>query len=155
MLSVRLLRVTVLLSAALIAASGPALGRSASGAQKATVHFLATGTLVRVSWGMNEDTYLSTLTFPKRAEPLMVRLIDEYSQAHSALSREMLTEPQGAILRVRRDASCDRPFAQMLLRTAPGDPLAPVPERLSYRLPSSITTPLPDATLPCYRVERR
>lgn len=155
MLSTHPLGIPLLLAAALIAAAGPAWARSASHARKATVHFLAAGTMVRISWGVSEDTYLSTLTFSPQAEPLTVRLIDEYSEAYPALSREILTAPRGVVLRVRRDASCDSPFANMLLRTAPGDPLAALPERLSYRLPSNVVAPAPDATLPCYRVARR
>ena len=46
--------------------------------QIAQVRFLATSTLVRGTWGWNEDTYLAELRFTAGGEPLLVRLVDAY-----------------------------------------------------------------------------
>jgi hypothetical protein len=120
--------------------------------QTVRVRFLATSTLFRTTWGTNEDAYLAELEFPKGNEQVLVRLIDEYPSA--PLSEEVLRSNTGTNFIVKRDAGCDRPFGQILLRTAPGDPMAVLPERLSYR-PLLERTPAPGTILPCYRVLRR
>lgn len=122
--------------------------------QKARVHFLATSTLIRGTWGQNEDTYLAQLLLPKQNEAVLVRLVDAYPNEWPPLSRSVLTSDSGAPLAVRRDDQCDRPFGQILLRTAPGDPMALLPERLGYQ-PLLDRTPAPGTILPCYRVLRR
>ena len=122
--------------------------------QKARVRFPATSTLVRGTWGQNEDTYLAELSLSHDTESALVRLVDAYPNEAPPLSREELTSQPGTVLRVNRDSQCDRPFAQMLLRTAPGDPMAILPERLGYRPPMD-RTPEPNELLPCYRTVRR
>lgn len=122
--------------------------------QKARVRFLATSTLIRGSWGPNEDTYLAQLLLPKQNETVLVRLVDAYPNEWPPLAREILKADAGAVLSVKRDAECDRPFGEILLRTAPGDPMAILPERLGYRPPMD-RTPAPGTILPCYRVLRR
>lgn len=121
---------------------------------KTRVRFLATSTLVRGTWGENEDTYLAQLLLPKQNEAVLVRLVDAYPNEWPPLSREVLTSDAGAVLPVRRDSDCDRPFGQILLRAAPGDPMAILPERLGYR-PQLDKTPAAATILPCYRVLRR
>ena len=120
---------------------------------KARVHFWATSTLVRGSWGQNVDIYLAELHLPKQNEAVLVRLIDVYPNFFPPLAHNVLTSATGAVLSVRRDVECDRPFGEILLRTAPGDPLAILPERLGYQPPIS-QTPTPEAVVPCYRVLR-
>lgn len=83
-----------------------------------------------------------------------MRLIDAYSNEFPPLSREVLTSDAGSVLSLKRDAGCDRPFGEVLLRTAPGDPLAILLERLSYR-PRLDRTPEAETILPCYRTIRR
>ncbi|MGH9607447.1 MAG: hypothetical protein ACRD3N_17295 [Terracidiphilus sp.] len=122
--------------------------------QKTRVRFLATGTLVRGTWGENEDTYLAQLLLPKQNEAVLVRLVDAYPNEWPPLAREVLTSDSGAVLAVRRDADCDRPFGEMLLRTAPGDPMAILPERLVYQ-PQMDRVPEAHTILPCYRTVRR
>jgi hypothetical protein len=121
---------------------------------KVQVRFVATSTLVRGTWGQNEDTYLAELSLSHDTESVLVRLIDAYPNEAPPLSREVLTSQSGTALRVNRDSECDRPFAQTLLRTAPGDPMAILPGRLGYRPPMDLT-PEPDEHLPCYRTVRR
>jgi hypothetical protein len=121
---------------------------------KAHVHFLATSTFLRSTFGQNEDTYLAELRFPKQNEAVLVRMVDTYPNYGLPLSRAVVTSSIGAVLLVKRDEECDRPFGEILLRTAPGDPMATLPERLAYR-PHLDQTPAPEAILPCYRVLRR
>lgn len=121
--------------------------------QKARVHFLANGTLLRFTWGQNQDTYLAQLYFPKQSAPVLARLMDVYSNGWPPLSRRVLKSDTGTILRVERHEDCDRPFGEMLLRTAPGDLLAILPERLHYQ-PHLENPPAPDSILPCYKVIR-
>jgi hypothetical protein len=122
--------------------------------QKARVRFLATSTLIRGTWGQNEDTYLAQLLLPKQNEAVLVRLVDAYANEWPPLARAALTADAGTVLSVKRDAECDRPFGEMLLRTAPGDPMAILPERLGYRPPLDRTSAA-GTVLPCYRVLRR
>ncbi len=122
--------------------------------QKAHVHFLASSTLIRGTWGQNEDTYLAQLLLPKQNEAVLVRLVDAYPNEWPPLAREVLRSDAGAVLAVKRDAECDRPFGQILLRTAPGDPMVILPERLGYQ-PQFDRTPAAGTILPCYRVLRR
>jgi hypothetical protein len=120
---------------------------------KVRVRFLATGTLVRGTWGQNEDTYLAELSLSHDTESVLVRMVDAYPNEAPPLSHAVLTSNSGTVLRVRRDSECDRPYAQMLLRTAPGDPMAILRERLNY-VPQLDRTMDPKALLPCYRIAR-
>lgn len=132
----------------------PSFARNHSQTIKANVRFLATSTLLRTTWGWNRDTYLAELTPAVHGESILVRVLDAYPNQATPLSREVLKADPGTMLRVSRDTQCDLPFGQMLLRTAPGDPLAILLEPLVYQPPIDR---LPDAAkiLPCYRVYRR
>lgn len=121
--------------------------------QKALVRFLATSTVIHSAAGSNEDTYLAELTLAPQEVPLLARLIDSFPSAASPLSKEVLISPKGSVLRVVRDTSCDRPYSKIILRTAPGDPMAIMREPLSYQPPMD-TIPAPDTILPCYRLVR-
>lgn len=121
---------------------------------KARVRFWATSTLVRGTWGQNEDTYLAELRFAHSEEVLLARLVDTYPNESPPLAREILTSDSETVLHVMRAAECDLLFGQMLLRTAPGDPMAILPEWLDYR-PTLGPMPDSEAILPCYRVARR
>lgn len=121
--------------------------------QKVRVLFLATSTVIRSTWYWNEDTYLAELNFPRSNEPVLIRLIDAYPSGALPLARDVLRSDAGAVFIVRRDTDCDRPFRQILLRTAPGDPLAILSERLGYQ-PRMDKQPEPDSNLPCYRTVR-
>jgi hypothetical protein len=122
--------------------------------QKALVRFLATSTVIHsAAGGSNEDTYLAELTLAPQGAPLLTRLIDSYPSAASALSKEVLTSANGSELRVVRDMSCDRPYSKIILRTAPGNPMAIMREPLGYQ-PAMLTIPAPDTVLPCYRLVR-
>lgn len=115
---------------------------------------MATGTLVRGTWGQNEDTYLAELSLSHDTESVLVRLIDTYPNEAPPLSREALMSPSGTVLRVSRDPQCDSLYGEMLLRTAPGDPMAILLERLEYQ-PQLSWTPQPSTNVPCYRTVRR
>jgi hypothetical protein len=121
--------------------------------QKARVRFLATSTLIRGTWGLNQDTFLAQLLLPKQNEMVLVRLVDAYPSDWPPLSRAVLQSGNGTILHVQRDQECDRPFRETLLRTAPGDPMAILPERLGYQ-PQLDRTPEPGTILPCCRTIR-
>jgi hypothetical protein len=120
---------------------------------KAHVHFLATSTCVRGTRGMNEDVYLAEIATQPDSDAKLVRLVDEYLNYRPALLAESLTSKEGTTLRITRDTRCDLPYSRMLLRTAPGDPMAVIPVKLSYK-PQLLRTPEPDEILPCYRTAR-
>ncbi|MGB9232561.1 MAG: hypothetical protein WCC24_22665 [Terracidiphilus sp.] len=121
--------------------------------QKVRVRFLATSTLIRGTWGQNEDTYLAQLDFRRNDGKVLVRLMDAYPNEAPPLSIDALTSDSGMVFQVLRDPQCDRPYGEMPLRTAPGDPMAILLEPLRYR-PHLGATPEPDAILPCYRTVR-
>lgn len=121
---------------------------------KAQTRFFATSTCIRGTWGTNQDTYLAEIVPHDEREPHLVRLIDEYPNLLPPLSIESLTSTAGTTLRILRDRSCDVPYGRMQLRTAPGDPIAILPERLGYQ-PQMDRTPVPGTNLPCYRTVRR
>lgn len=118
--------------------------------QKGRVRFLATSTLYRTTWGMNEDIYLVDLTFPKSGQPALARLINEYSNWAPPIPASVLKSDDGVLFNLIRDPGCDIPYGEMVLRTAPGDPLAIVRERLVYH-PRLKKMPEPGEVLPCYR----
>ncbi len=122
--------------------------------EKGKVRFLATSWVIRGTWGRNEDTYLAELTLPSEQIPSLIRLMDNYSNEFPSLPLSVLTSQIGTVMRVSRDEECDIPFSQMAFRSAPGDPMAILPERLNYQ-PQLPTTVAPDEKLPCYRTVRR
>lgn len=122
--------------------------------KKASVRFLANSTLYRTTWGMNEDIYLAELTFPKSEQRVLARVINQYSNWEPPIPAAILKSDAGMPFYLVRDANCDIPYAQMQLRTAPGDPMAILPERLVYH-PQSKIAPEPGEVLPCYRVRTR
>lgn len=123
-------------------------------ALKARVRFKATSTLIRGTWGPNEDTYLAESRFSRADDPVLVRLVDAYANESPPLAREILTSDSGTVLHVMRDPRCDLSFGRMLMRTAPGDPMAILPERLGYQ-PHLARVPDSDELLPCYRTLQR
>jgi hypothetical protein len=123
-------------------------------AQKAWVRFLATSTLIPGTWGENEDSYLAQLVLPKENEEVLVRLVGIYPNERPPLPRKVLTSGTGTVLAVQRDTECDRLFGEILLRTAPGYPIAILQERLGYQ-PRLYRTPELGTILPCYRTIRR
>lgn len=148
-------RIRILTLMACIAASiTPADARARIRVQKAHVRFLATSTVVRGTWGYNQDVFLAELRPARNGELQLVRLIDEYPNFNSPLSVEVLKSKSGTVLKVRRDSQCDLPFGQMQLRTAPGDPMAILNERLGYQ-PQMDRTPEAGTPVPCYRMVRQ
>jgi hypothetical protein len=121
--------------------------------KKTKVRVLATSTLIRNTWGSNEDTYLAELLFDRNDESILVRLIDSYPNEAPPLSRAALTSSAGTILRVKRDQGCDLPYSRLQLRSAPGNSMAMLPVKLSYQ-PKMDRAPAPESILPCYRVAR-
>jgi hypothetical protein len=122
--------------------------------EKAHVRFLATSTLVRGTYGYNQDVFLVELRFTAHGESLLAQLIDEYPNLSPPLAARDLRSPSGIVFWVRRDAKCDLPYGEVLLRTAPGDPMALLHERLGYQ-PHLEKTPQPDEILPCCRTAKR
>lgn len=121
--------------------------------QKARVRFLATSTLIRGTFGQNEDTYLAQVFTARGNESHLIRLVDAYPNETPPLPLATLTSDSGTRLRIQRDPQCDRLYGEMLLRTAPGDPMAILLERLEYH-PQLSWTPQPGTNVPCYRTVR-
>ena len=140
--------------AIIVASAFSAGARQRPRVEKARLRFLATSTILRGTWGNNEDTYLAELLSSDGKDPVLTRLVDAYPNEAPPLSQAILTSDQGTIVTVRRDAACDLPYDELLLRTAPGDPSAILPERLGYT-PQLDHAPEPGAILPCYRTVRR
>ena len=107
--------VTRILSAVLILAT---LAQAAEAwphkhSQKVRVQFLAESTLLRNTWGPNEDTYLVDLS-RNHSETILVRLVDAYPNEAPPLSHAVLTSDSGTTLYVTRDESCDRSFGNLI-----------------------------------------
>jgi hypothetical protein len=136
----------------IVVISASALQRSRD--LKVRLRFLATGTIVRGTWAYNQDTYLAELLPSTGGEQVLVRLVDEYFNAAPPISHDALTSNTGSAFLVRRDSQCDLPYADILLRTKPGDPMAILPERLEYK-PKLNNVPEPSTIIPCYRTVRR
>lgn len=130
-----------------------ALASGHSHSLKANVQFLATSTAVHTGVGTSQDVYLVIITMRRSNEAILARLVDEFPPYRTVLSSEVLTSADGSSLKIRRDATCDRAFRQIPLRTAPGDPIGILPERLGFH-PSVLDRLGPEAVLPCYRTER-
>jgi hypothetical protein len=153
LISASLIRIlTVMACIATVSASADARPRIR--VQKAHVRFLATSTVVRGTWGYNQDIFLAELQPARHGELQLVRLIDEYPNLSPPLPAEVLTSPSGTVLKVKRDSQCDLPFGQVQLRTAPDDPMAILHERLSYQ-PEMGRTPGAWTPVPCYRTVRQ
>lgn len=146
-------QIAVVVSVAVVATS-PLNAWPHKHGQRAQVRFLATSTLIRGTWGQNEDTYLAQMILPRQNEAVLVRLVDAYPNETPPLSRAVLISDSGTVLRVQRDEGCDRRFGEFPLRTAPGDPMAILLEPLSYR-PHLDHSPQPESLLPCYRTVRQ
>lgn len=117
------------------------------------MRFLATSTSVHSALGTNQDVYLAEITLRGSNETTLARLIDEYPPYRVMLSDDFLSSADGITLKVRRDKMCDRALTKMPLRTAPGDPLAILPQRLRYQPQLSYSID-PEVVLPCYRTVR-
>jgi hypothetical protein len=121
--------------------------------QKAQVKFLATSTLIRGTWGPNEDTYLAELLTARGDESYLIRLVDAYPNEAPPLPLAALTSDKETCLRIQRDPECDKPYEQMLLRSAPGDPITIVLDRFEYR-PQLSWILQSSSKLPCFRTVR-
>lgn len=123
--------------------------------RKLSVRFLAAGIFLRSFWTYNEDNYLAE-ALPSRGggQPELIWLIDRYPGFDTPLSRDQLTAQTGSLLRLRRDPQCDRAYGGAVLHTAPGDPLAALPDRRRYQ-PILDVPAGPDTMLACYRTVRR
>jgi hypothetical protein len=131
-----------------------AAGQHHAHSMKADVHFLATSASFHSKWAESEDVYLAEVAVGKRGA-LPALLVDQFPDYREPLSREILTAPGGARLRLSRDSGCDIEFAKILpLRSAPGEPTSFIEEKLVFtpQLPPALT---PDTILPCYRIVRR
>lgn len=148
-------RVLSIFTAIVLAGFMPAdaISSSKSRTVRAHVRFLATSTSIRSSWAGNQDVYLSQIEFNGSAKTL-ARLIDEYPSYRVALPYEVLTSASATSFRLRRDRGCDVAYGLMPLRTAPGDPMAILPEPLSFQ-PALSELMDPAEVIPCYRVVRR
>lgn len=122
--------------------------------EKALVRFVAESTFIRGTWGTNEDIYLVEINMGKADEMEFARLVDKYPNEWSPISRNVLELKTGTLLRIERDSSCDVEYSQILLRAAPGDLMAILPETMSYRQKLDVRLTL-DHLLPCYRTLRK
>lgn len=146
--------IAVLLMMPTISFSGIRFRGNRKGTITAHVRFLATSTSVHDGDGQWEDVYLAAVLPASSSGGFLVRLVDDYPSYRASLPREELTSGAVVALRLRRDPGCDRPYGEIPLRTAPGEPLAVFPARLGFQpaLPNPVE---PSQILPCYRTVRR
>jgi len=143
----------VLLFALAMSCAKPSLAHLHSETQKLRIHFLATGTLLHGTWGLNQDIYLAELISKTGGSDQLIRIVDEYPQFAPPLPRPALIADNGTVLRIKRDDSCNVSYGSMHLRTAPGEPMAILYEHLVYQPPLRRTPELQEL-LPCYRIVR-
>lgn len=118
---------------------------------KVNARFLATSTSIRSSWSTSQDVYLIEMVPHGSDQPVLARLIDDHPEYHEMFLAKRFASTDDATLRIWRDQSCDIAFAQMPLRTPPGDPRAVLPERLGFQ-PKLSRAVEADEILPCYRM---
>jgi hypothetical protein len=128
-----LLTRALVIAVVVIASSASSSAYSHPKVIKANIRFRAASTLFRTTWAVNSDTYLAELTSRKHGKTILVHLIDEYPNRFAPLSREIQLSTIGSVLRVYRDPACDLLYSQIVLRAAPGDLMAVLPERLGYK----------------------
>jgi hypothetical protein len=129
-------------------------GQRQERAFKTSVRFLATSTSFRTDLGESQDVYLVSVGLePRAGEWTLARLVDEFPPYRTSLPSRDLQSGSPMTLRIRRDASCDFVYAEMRLRTRPGDPMAILPEPLGYSPDLSRSIPTTEI-LPCYRTVR-
>lgn len=141
-----ILRVAVIVASASVFC---AIADASSRKQVRTVHirFLAASTILRSTFGYNRDTFLAALV-QEGSPAQLVCLIDEYQNSFPPLSQDALTDTSGTDLKVLREAGCDLISENLLLRAAPGGPIAILPIRLTYRLPDEWRHPSPGQCCP-------
>lgn len=144
----------IALLAMLAASANIAAARDHRQVQRLRVRFLATGSEIHGTWGMNEDDFLASKVSRDGTEGQLIFLVDEYVSGTLSLSRDVLTSESGTVLRLKRDTMCDRPFGQIPLRAAPGDPLAILPISLQYD-PQLPKPPDSNEVIACFRVVHR
>lgn len=131
----------------------PLCGQPHARIQRLQVHFLATSTSIHGKEAGSEDVYLVELT-DENGRIGLARLVDQYPDYRLPLSRAAISSSEGQHLQLLRDPACDVALKNLPLRTAPGDPVAVLPERLRFEpnLPPNVAQ---DAPLPCFRVVRK
>ena len=146
MISASLARIAIITVIAVSDATG---AWSHQHGQKARVRFLATSTLVRSTWGLNEDTYLVEV-FTAHGNEFLISLVDAHPNETPAPSVDALTSDNGTLIWIQRDPQCVRLYEQMMLHTAPGDRVTILPAGLAY-LPRLGDAPPRNAILQCHR----
>lgn len=129
-----------------------ALAKHPDKSVKAEVRLLADSTIIRSSYGANEDVFLVELPLERdESEVVLARLIDRYPPSGAPISPEVLTTEQPITLQVHRDRRCDVAYRDMVLRTRPGDPFALLPKKLVFE--PALSPPVdPTSVLPCHRI---
>lgn len=118
------------------------------------VRFLAEETLVRGTWGTNQDSYLAEFLPSKDSPSGLLQVKDEYAQWDFPLSQAVLTSQSGTNIRLKRDTACDVQYGALNLRAAPGDLIAMLPVHLTYHPVLSNSVHSGDV-IPCYHIARK
>lgn len=121
---------------------------------KVRVHFLAAETLIRGTWGTNQDSYLAEFLSGKDRPSGLLQVVDEYAQWDLPISWVDLTSQSGVNLRLKRDTACDVQYGALNLRAAPGNLMAMLPVHLTYHPVLSNSVHSSDV-IPCYRIARK
>ncbi len=121
-----------------------------AGGNKAGVRFVAQSMSFRTTWAYSEDVYLVEIHPSKNGQPYYGKLLDAYQGLGRPLPLQMVTSKSPITMKIARDSSCDVRYGNMLIRSAPGDPVALLPGKFTYE--SSETKSIPkDTMIPCYR----
>lgn len=118
------------------------------------VRFLAEETLVRGTWGINQDKYLAEFIPSGNCPSGILQIVDEYSEWDFPISFSDLSNKNGIKLRLQRDMSCDVMFSNLNLRAAPGDPEAILAVTMTYK-PNNLKDISQNQTVPCYHIVRK
>lgn len=116
------------------------------------VRFVATSTVVHLSWSGNQDIYLVELK--KESTPFLAKLVDEYPGYGNAIPRSLLVSDGTSRIKVKRDQECDVRYAEMPLRAAPGDRRAIIPVPMTF-IPNIYPQVGGDFIVQCFRFVRQ
>lgn len=118
------------------------------------VRFVATSTVVHLTWSGNQDIYLVELKKESRGTPFLAKLVDEYPGYGNAIPRSLLVSDGTSRIRANRNPKCDVQYVGMPKRTPPGDRMAIYPAPMTF-VPDIHPLVDPAFIVQCFRLARR
>jgi len=115
-----------------------------------SIRFVAQSVAIRSAGSDNEDVYLVKVYPAGDQTGFYAKLVDTYRDFAPALPLRIVTSESPVHLRAARDSQCDVLFAEMHLRSAPGDLIAIIPTTIDYETTETKSIS-PGTKLPCFR----